>query len=102
MPGRARRGAEEPRRTRRRSTRRSRIEQIDGNISFFKNDVPAAFTDVTDAGAASPSSRRPTTRVIAALADYKTFLQNDLLPKSKGYLRVRRRHVPQGARGRTR
>ena len=24
------------------------IEQIDGNISFFKNDVPAAFTDVTD------------------------------------------------------
>ena len=25
------------------------IEQIDGNISFFKNDVPAAFTDVTDA-----------------------------------------------------
>ena len=24
------------------------IEQIDGNIGFFKNDVPAAFKDVTD------------------------------------------------------
>ena len=36
------------------------IEQIDGNISFFKKDVPAAFTDVTDT-ALSPTSRRPTT-----------------------------------------
>src|SRR5581483_11751151 len=24
------------------------IEQIDGNVSFFKNDVPAAFKDVSD------------------------------------------------------
>ena len=30
------------------STREIAIEQIDGNISFFENDVPAAFADVTD------------------------------------------------------
>ena len=59
------------------------IEQIDGNISFFKKDVPAAFTDVTDA-ALRADFKASNDAVIAALGDYKTFLKADLLPKSTG------------------
>jgi uncharacterized protein (DUF885 family) len=59
------------------------IEQIDGNISFFKSDVPAAFKEVTDAAITS-SFKKSNDAVIAALADYKTFLQKTLLPKSAG------------------
>ena len=59
------------------------IEQIDGNISFFKNDVPAAFADVTDK-ALLAEFKQTNGAVMAALAAYKTFLQKDLLPKSNG------------------
>ncbi|MGH7620523.1 MAG: DUF885 domain-containing protein, partial [Gemmatimonadaceae bacterium] len=59
------------------------IEQIDGNISFFKNDVPAAFKDVTDQ-ALLAQFKQSNGAVMKALADYKTFLQHDLLPKSNG------------------
>jgi uncharacterized protein (DUF885 family) len=59
------------------------LEQIDGNIAFFKNDVPAAFAEVTDA-ALLAEFRKANGDVIAALGSYKTFLQKDLLPRSKG------------------
>jgi uncharacterized protein (DUF885 family) len=59
------------------------IEQIDGNISFFKNDVPAAFKDVTDTATLNAFTQS-NAAVMKALADYKTFLQHDLLPKSSG------------------
>jgi uncharacterized protein (DUF885 family) len=59
------------------------IEQIDGNQSFFKSDVPAAFPDVTDP-AILADFKKANDGVIAALGDYKTFLVQDLLPKSKG------------------
>ena len=59
------------------------IEQIDGNISFFKNVVPAAFTEVTDT-ALLAEFRKSNAAVMAALADYKQFLQHELLPKSTG------------------
>ena len=59
------------------------IEQIDGNISFFKNDVPAAFTDVTDTALVAKFKATNDT-VMKALADYKQFLQKELLPKSNG------------------
>jgi uncharacterized protein (DUF885 family) len=59
------------------------LEQIDGNISFFKSDVPAAFEDVTD-----PQLRAAFTKtndaVIAALGAYKAYLQSTVLPASKG------------------
>jgi uncharacterized protein (DUF885 family) len=59
------------------------IEQIDGNIGFFKADLPAAFKEVTD-----PSLRAEfastNTAVVAALEDYKTFLEKELLPRSNG------------------
>ena len=59
------------------------IEQIDGNISFFKNDVPAAFQDVKDAELLARFAQS-NAAVIAALGDYKNFLQSDVLPRSKG------------------
>ncbi len=59
------------------------IEQIDGNIAFFRNDVPGAFTDVKDP-ALLGTFRRTNDSVIAALASYKTWLQRELLPKSHG------------------
>jgi uncharacterized protein (DUF885 family) len=59
------------------------IEQIDGNISFFKNDVTAAFADVTDKTLLAEFSKA-NTDVMAALSAYKQFLQKDLLQKSSG------------------
>ena len=50
------------------------IEQIDGNISFFRNDVPAAFADVTDQ-ALLAEFKQANGEVMASLAAYKTFLQ---------------------------
>ena len=58
-------------------------EQIDGNIKFFKNDVPAAFKEVGDA-ALLGEFKKSNDGVMKALAEYKTFLQHDLLPKSSG------------------
>src|SRR5262249_10088552 len=59
------------------------LEQIDGNVSFFKNDVPAAFDEVKD-----PELRAAFTKsndaVIAALGDYKMYLQSTVMPASKG------------------
>jgi uncharacterized protein (DUF885 family) len=59
------------------------IEQIDGNIAFFRSDVPAAFADVKDT-ALLGTFRRTNDSVIAALASYKAWLQHDLLPRSHG------------------
>lgn len=59
------------------------IEQIDGNISFFKNDVPAAFADVKDSALVA-QFRQTNDSVMAALASFKKWLQSDLLPKSNG------------------
>ena len=59
------------------------IEQIDGNIAFFKDDVPAAFADVTDP-ALLRTFRQTNDSVMAALAAYKTWLQRELLPKATG------------------
>lgn len=59
------------------------IEQIDGNISFFKHDVPAAFADAKDSALAT-TFKRTNDSVMAALASYKSWLQEDLLPESNG------------------
>jgi uncharacterized protein (DUF885 family) len=61
------------------------IEQIDGNIRFFKNDLPAAFpaADVTDQ-ALLEAFRQSNDAVIAALGEYKAFLEKSLLSASTG------------------
>jgi uncharacterized protein (DUF885 family) len=55
-------------------------KQIDGNIAFFKNDVPAAFAGVTDA-TLQKRFTHANADVIAALGRYKQFLRN-IKPKS--------------------
>jgi len=57
------------------------IEQIDGNISLFKNDVPAAFKDVTDAALLS-EFKAANAAVVAALGEYRVFLEKEILPKA--------------------
>ena len=57
------------------------IEQLDGNISFFKNDVPAAFKGVTD-NAMLAELAQVNGEVMRALGAYKVFLQQELLPKA--------------------
>ncbi len=59
------------------------IEQLDGNRDFFRTAVPAAFTSVKDE-ALLAEFRRTNDAVIAALGDYKRWLQEDLLARSKG------------------
>ncbi len=59
------------------------IEQVDGNIHFFKNDLTAAFKDVTDPALVA-AFKRTNDSVMTALADYKRFLEHDVLPKSNG------------------
>jgi Bacterial protein of unknown function (DUF885) len=59
------------------------IEQMDGNIEFFQNDVPLAFKDVKDPKLLA-DFKASNGAVMAALKDYDTFLKKDLLPRSNG------------------
>ena len=59
------------------------IDQLDGNREFFQKAVPAAFAAVTDKDLLA-EFKATNDAVVAALADYKTWLQNDLLKRSNG------------------
>ena len=59
------------------------IDQLDGNRSFFETAVPGAFKDVTDK-ALLDEFKKANDAVIAALVDYKKWLQTELLKKSTG------------------
>ena len=59
------------------------IEQIDGSMSFFRNDVTAAFAEVTDSTLVR-EFKQTNDSVVTALGEYKKWLQSELLPKSTG------------------
>ncbi len=59
------------------------IEQIDGNRDFFRTAVASAFPTVTDK-ALLAEFKQANDAVIAALDDYKKWLQGDLLKRSNG------------------
>jgi uncharacterized protein (DUF885 family) len=63
------------------------IEQLPGIVSFFQNDVPAAFKDVPD-GPLRSEFRQSNQGVIDALNSYQTYLKNDVLPHSQGDFRI--------------
>jgi uncharacterized protein (DUF885 family) len=63
------------------------LEQIDGLISFFQNDVPAAFKDADDA-ASKADFDRTNAAVIQSLKDYGAWMKSDLLPRSNGDYRL--------------
>lgn len=59
------------------------IDQLDGNRSFFQTTVVEAFAGVKDKALLAEFSRT-NDAVIAALGEYKEWLQKDLLPRSNG------------------
>jgi len=63
------------------------IEQLPGNIDFFKNDVPLAFKSVKDPKLLADFNAA-NGAVIAALQEYQRFLEKEILPKSSGDFRL--------------
>jgi uncharacterized protein (DUF885 family) len=70
------------------------LEQIDGDVDFFKNDVPSAFFSgadgeeiATDAATKSDFAKS-NAAVIAALESYAIWMKTDLLPRSNGDFRL--------------
>jgi uncharacterized protein (DUF885 family) len=67
------------------------LEQIDGDVSFFQNDVPSAFLSGPDAAtdaATKAEFAKTNAAVIAALKSYGTWMKTDLLPRSNGDFRL--------------
>src|SRR6185437_1453876 len=66
------------------------LEQIDGDISFFEQDVPSAFfsgadgAEVASDAAAKAEFEKTNAAVIAALKSYGSWMKTDLLPRSNG------------------
>ncbi len=66
------------------------LEQIDGDVSFFENDVPSAFfsgadgEEVATDAAAKAEFAKTNAAVIAALKSYASWMKTDLLPRSNG------------------
>ncbi len=63
------------------------LEQIDGIVSFFQNDVPSAFADADDAQAKADFAKS-NAAVIEALKSYGAWMKSDLLPRSNGDFRL--------------
>jgi uncharacterized protein (DUF885 family) len=63
------------------------LQQIPGIISFFQNDVPAAFKSVTEPKLLA-EFKASNDKVILELQRYQDFLKNDLLPISNGDFRL--------------
>jgi len=63
------------------------LQQIDGNISFFQNDVPTAFAAATDPQTKADFAKS-NAAVISALTDYKKWMNDVLLPQSNGEFRL--------------
>ena len=59
------------------------LEQIGDIVSFFQNDVPAAFLDASDP-ATKAAFVRSNAAVIEALNSYSAWMKSDLLPRSGG------------------
>jgi len=59
------------------------IEQMPGNIDFFQDTLPAAFTDVKDTSLVTEFIR-VNEAAMAELKNYQDWLRKDLLPRSHG------------------
>ena len=63
------------------------LEQLPGDIDFFRNDVPAAFSEVKDQTLLS-EFKQSNAAVIDALSSYESWMRSDLLPRSNGDFRI--------------
>ena len=59
------------------------IEQMQGNIDFFQDTLPAAFTGVKDTNLVTEFIR-VNEAAMAELKNYQDWLRKDLLPRSRG------------------
>ena len=71
------------------------LEQIDGDVSFFENDVPSAFlsgpdavTDAVTDAALKAEFAKTNAAVVVALKSYGAWMKADLLPRSNGDFRL--------------
>ncbi|MGP8258863.1 MAG: DUF885 domain-containing protein [Acidobacteriaceae bacterium] len=67
------------------------LEQIDGDVGFFQNDVPSAFLAGPDAAtdaATRAEFAKTNAAVIASLKSYGAWMKSDLLPRSNGDFRL--------------
>ncbi len=62
------------------------LDQIDGLVSFFQTDVPAAFADATDIRLKAEFAKT-NAAVIEALKSYGSWMKSDLLARSDGDFR---------------
>lgn len=62
------------------------LEQIDGDTSFFQNDVPQAFAAATDPQTKAEFAKA-NAAVIESLKSYEAWMKSDLLPRSNGDFR---------------
>jgi uncharacterized protein (DUF885 family) len=63
------------------------LEQIDGDVSFFQNDVPTAFFSGSEAATDANiklAFAKSNAAVIDALKSYGAWMKSDLLPRSNG------------------
>ena len=63
------------------------LKQMPGTISFFRNDLPAAFASVPD-GPAKKTFAEENARVIEAIGSYEKWLKDDLIPKAGGHFAI--------------
>jgi uncharacterized protein (DUF885 family) len=63
------------------------LEQLPGDIAFFRNDVPKAFSDVKDAKLLA-EFKQGNDAVIDALISYQSWMKSDLLLRSNGDFRI--------------
>jgi hypothetical protein len=63
------------------------LEQIPGLVSFFKNDVPAAFKDVKDQ-ALLKEFQATNQKVMDELKSYGQWMEKDLKPQAHGDFRI--------------
>jgi uncharacterized protein (DUF885 family) len=63
------------------------LEQLPGDIDFFRHDVPAAFSEVKDATLLA-EFKQSNAAVIDALTSYESWMKADLLPRSNGDFRI--------------
>ncbi len=63
------------------------LEQLPGDIDFFRHNVPSAFSEVKDARLLA-EFKQSNAAVIDALTSYQSWMKGDLLPRSNGDFRI--------------
>ena len=63
------------------------LEQLPGEIEFFRNDVPAAFSGVKDARLLA-DFKNANDQAISAFQGYEDFLKKEIQPHAKGDFRI--------------